>query len=227
MSKYDFLGTNVRVVADLCRDIVELTETLRKRNGRRIAIDMAEVTKLNESRKAGFFFTRDDTDEEERALGACEVIRVMTSGVLPGYGYGTSLHIYNDTTQAYLPNDAISLAYIKVENLMSGSTWRTAEGGLAVKDRPPLDYKVDRRELLPMDEIDWDSLYGKSSDNSLLTPGMAAHMCEILQRYTGDSGIPEPGGSLFYDYYVKKYLPWQLPVEASPFFRRSIEWRDK
>ena len=227
MSKYDFLGTNVRVVADLCRDIVELTETLRKRNGRRIAIDMAEVTKLNESRKAGFFFTRDDADEEERALGACEVIRVMTSGVLPGYGYGTSLHIYNDITQAYLPNDAISLAYIKVENLMSGSTWRTAEGGLAVKDRPPLNYKVDRRELLPMDEIDWDSLYGKSSDNSLLTPGMAAHMCKILQRYTGDAGIPEPEGSLFYDYYVNKYLPWELPVEASPFFRRSIEWRDK
>jgi hypothetical protein len=46
----------MNLVLEFCRRIVELTESLRKRTGHRIANNVAMVTKLNDPSLADFFF---------------------------------------------------------------------------------------------------------------------------------------------------------------------------
>ncbi len=129
---YDLRRAEARLLAKLCRDVVELTESLRKRNGRRIAIDMTEVAKLNDSRSPGFSFEeREGVGNTPLTVDARSVI-VKTSGI----DRGTRLIIHHRTTLSYLPNDAILLAYVNVENLKSGSTWRTVNGGFLLKTGP-------------------------------------------------------------------------------------------
>ena len=207
----DLHRAEVRVVAKFCSDVVELTESLRKRNGRRIATDMAEIAKLNESRKPGFSFEeREGGGNVPSTAGARSVI-VKTSGI----DQGTRLIIHHSTTLSYLPNSAILLAYIKVENLIPGSTWRTVDGGLVVKDRPPLVYTGDSRTIgLPTHEFQWFHLFGLST-KPFLTPRMAAH----IHNYVG-----LPIENEFTEYYLVAW--YNMPMEALPFFRRSAEWRD-
>ncbi|KAL3775062.1 hypothetical protein ACHAW5_001196 [Stephanodiscus triporus] len=200
---FDSLGAEVRVVAKFCSDIVELTESLRKRTGHRIAIDMAEVTKLNDSRTAEFSFEEKEKDESVPLTSARSVI-VRTSGKT-NLERGTRLIIHHSTTLSYLPNDAISLAYIKVENLIPGSTSRTIDGKIA-----PLD-RIEKATCT----VKWDGLFGTSVD-PLLTPRMAARIHE-LAGITLDHELR--------DYYTDDILP-TLPEEALLFFKRSAEWRD-
>ena len=211
---FDSLGADVRVVAKFCRDIVELTESLRKRTGRRIAIDMAEVTKLNDSRKAEFSFEEKEKDGSVPLTSARSVI-VRTSGKAD-LDRGTRLIIHHSTTLSYLPNDALSLAYVKVENLIPGSTLRTIDGKLAVQDGPPLVHTgATHRIKKATYEFKWDRLFGTSAD-AFLTPRMAARIHDMA-GYKVDHELR--------DYYTEGNLP-DLPEEALPFFKRSAEWRD-
>ncbi len=174
---FDSLRANIRVVAKFCRDIVELTKLLRKRNGRRIAIDMAEITKLSDSRKAGFSFEENEKDGSVPLTTARSVI-VRTSGKTD-LDRGTRLIIHHSTTLLYLPNHAILLAYVKVENLIPGSSSRTIDGKLAVQDGSPLVYTgATHRIEKAIYEFKWDHLFGTSAD-SFLTPRMAARIHDM------------------------------------------------
>jgi hypothetical protein len=80
---------------------------------------------------------------------------------------------------SYLPNDAISLAYISVENLVPP----------AVGDGPlPLVYSGDAHAVgMPSFEFKWDQLFGTASDdNPLLTPRMAARIHSLVGLATED-----------------------------------------
>jgi hypothetical protein len=207
---FDSLGAEVRVVAKFCSDIVELTESLRKRTGHRIAIDMAEVTKLNDSRIAEFSFEEKEKDESVPFTSARSVI-VRTSGKTD-LERGTRLIIHDSTTLSYLPNDAISLAYIKVENLIPGSTSRTIDGKIA--PLPVYTGATDRIEKATY-MVKWECLFGTSVD-PLLTPRMAACIHDRADYVVAHE---------LRDYYTDDTLP-TLPDEALLFFKRSAEWRD-
>ena len=204
---------DVRAIAKFCRDVVHLTETLRKLIGRRIAIDDAEgVVKLNESRMAGLAFEEkdaedgnDDPSSTTAAVASARRVIVRTSGV----DRGTRLIIHRDAAMSYLPNDAISLAYLRAENLVPP----------AVKDGPPLVYSGGAHAVeMPSFKIKWVQLFGTTSDdNPLLTPRMAARIHSLVSLATEDE---------LRDYYTDGCIPIYLPEEALPFFRRSAEWRD-
>jgi hypothetical protein len=179
---------------------------------------MAEVTKLSDSREAGFSFEENEKEKDGSVpLTTARSVIVRTSGKAD-LDRGTRLIIHHSTTHSYLPNDAISLAYVKVENLIPGSSSRTIDGKLAVQEDhgSPLVYTgATHRIEKATYEFKWDRLFGTSA-HPFLTPKMAAHI-HNMAGYKVDNELR--------NYYAEGNLP-DLPEEALSFFKRSAEWRD-
>jgi hypothetical protein len=82
------------------------------------------------------------------------------------------------------------LVYVKVENLIPGSSSRTIDGKLAVQDGSPLVYTgATHRIKKAIYKFKWDRLFGTSA-GSFLTPGMAAHIHDMA-GYKVDNELRE------------------------------------
>jgi len=168
---------------------------------------MAKVIKLNDSRKAEFSFEENEKEGSVPLTIARSVI-VRTSGKAD-LDRGIRLIIHHSTILSYLPNDAISLAYIKVENLIPRSTSRTINGKLAVQDGPPLVYTRAMHMIKKATyEFKWDRLFGTSADQ-FLTPIMAARIHDMAGSKVDHE---------LRDYYTEGIL-LDLPEEGFSFFQ--------
>ena len=145
---------------------------------------MAEVTKLSDSWKAGFSFEENGKEKDGSVpLTTARSVIVRTSGKAD-LDRGTRLIIHHSTTLSYLPNDAISLAHVKVENLIPGSSSMAIDGKLAVQDGSPLVYTgATHRIEKATYEFKWDCLFGTSAD-LFLTPKMAARIHNMAGYWT-------------------------------------------
>ena len=142
-----------------CRHIVELTQSFKNVTGRRIANDDGDAELHDDKWGTIASYSKDPPKDGSN----CATVCVRTTGC-----YNDLLHIHDNNSLCFLPDNANILAYIRLDK--------------CIVNRAPYVYDASASRAtsklcsLSFDtKFDWIRLFGNTGD-PLLTPRMAARI---------------------------------------------------